>query len=370
MAQESTNEKASRRPANTKFKQQKLKAWQPILTPKTVLPTFFVIGVVFIPLGAIFLVASKGVVEQEIKYTNCQGEVKGSTTDLQNCDTYWQNYFSTAQADLTSNADCVCYITFKIDERIPSTAYMYYGLDNYYQNHRRYVKSRDDLQLRGENVNSVSDDCDPIKTNGNLPYIPCGLVANSLFNDTISLAKGTATDSTAYNSLTSVSLDGNGIAWSSDKNDKFKNPDPVSSLSNGSKPPNWPVKITELFDGTDTWGHPNGLGFENEDFIVWMRTAGLPNFRKLYRKIESGLDAGDYTLKVQYNYPVTAFDGDKWIYLSDASWLGGKNDFLGVVYIVVGCIAFVLGFAFLARHLIKPRQLGDHRYLKWNQDTN
>jgi len=28
--------------------------------------------------------------------------------------------------------------------------YVYYELSNYYQNHRRYVKSRSSLQLRGE----------------------------------------------------------------------------------------------------------------------------------------------------------------------------------------------------------------------------
>lgn len=27
---------------------------------------------------------------------------------------------------------------------------MYYGLSNFYQNHRRYVKSRDDSQLNGD----------------------------------------------------------------------------------------------------------------------------------------------------------------------------------------------------------------------------
>ena len=43
--------------------------------------------------------------------------------------------------------------------------YMYYGLENFYQNHRRYVKSRDDAQLLGEvkSVDSISDDCKPYR---------------------------------------------------------------------------------------------------------------------------------------------------------------------------------------------------------------
>lgn len=31
-----------------------------------------------------------------------------------------------------------------------SSVFMYYGLSNFYQNHRRYVKSRDDSQLNGD----------------------------------------------------------------------------------------------------------------------------------------------------------------------------------------------------------------------------
>lgn len=33
-----------------------------------------------------------------------------------------------------------------------SNVFMYYGLSNFYQNHRRYVKSRDDSQLNGNMV--------------------------------------------------------------------------------------------------------------------------------------------------------------------------------------------------------------------------
>jgi hypothetical protein len=47
--------------ADTAFKQQRLKAWQPILTPKSVLPTFFVIGVIFAPIGGVLLWGSNQV---------------------------------------------------------------------------------------------------------------------------------------------------------------------------------------------------------------------------------------------------------------------------------------------------------------------
>lgn len=41
----------------------------------------------------------------------------------------------------------MCALTFSYPQ---SNVFMYYGLSNFYQNHRRYVKSRDDSQLNGD----------------------------------------------------------------------------------------------------------------------------------------------------------------------------------------------------------------------------
>lgn len=59
---------------------------------------------------------------------------------------------------------------------------MYYGLTNYYQNHRRYVKSRDDFQLLGKLSRTPSSDCAPYDYSDNKPIAPCGAIANSLFS--------------------------------------------------------------------------------------------------------------------------------------------------------------------------------------------
>jgi hypothetical protein len=53
------------------------------------------------------------------------------------------------------------------------------------------------------------------------------------------------------------------------------------------------------------------MDMTNEHFIVWMRTAGLPSFRKLYGRINQDLEAGKYTLTIENKYDVTPFQGGK-----------------------------------------------------------
>ena len=46
---------------------------------------------------------------------------------------------------------------------------VYYQIDNFYQNHRRYVKSKSDKQLNGKYISlkqmQDSGDCEPVVTN-------------------------------------------------------------------------------------------------------------------------------------------------------------------------------------------------------------
>jgi hypothetical protein len=51
------------------------------------------------------------------------------------------------------------------------------------------------------------------------------------------------------------------------------------------------------------------------------------------------------------DYPVDAFDGQKRFIISNTSWAGGKNPFLGVAYIVVGSLCILTGLIFLLIHL-------------------
>jgi len=46
---------------DTKFKQQRLPAWQPVMSAGSVLPILFAVGIAFIPLGIAFLITANNV---------------------------------------------------------------------------------------------------------------------------------------------------------------------------------------------------------------------------------------------------------------------------------------------------------------------
>ena len=64
-----------------------------------------------------------------------------------------------------------CPIEFELDQKFKSPTFVYYQLDNLFQNHRRYVRSRENWQLRGNQLstNDISE-CYPIITNGDLGF--------------------------------------------------------------------------------------------------------------------------------------------------------------------------------------------------------
>lgn len=331
-ADSSANRRNSKRPKYSRFTQQELPACKPILTPKWVIAAFLLVSIVFIPIGVASLFASRDVVEIVYRYeTDCIPQANRTNK----------------VGFIQSAADKTCNRTLKATKHMKQPIYVYYQLDNFYQNHRRYVKSRSDSQLRDPNSVSDTSSCKPEDVlNGSTPIVPCGLIAWSLFNDTYSFSRNNET----------LAVNKKNIAWKSDRDHKFGKDVFPKNFQKGN------------LTGGKSLDESIPLS-EQEDLIVWMRTAALPTFRKLYGKIETDLNANDEIhVMLGNHYNTYSFNGKKKLVLSTTSWLGGKNDFLGIAYLTVGGLCFFLAVSFTVVYLVKPRRLGDPSYLSWNRN--
>ncbi|KAF9913817.1 hypothetical protein BX616_009525 [Lobosporangium transversale] len=377
-----TTEKKSRRPVDSAFKQQRLRACQPNLTPKTVLPVFLIVGILFAPIGGLLLWASDTVAELIVDYTECDkaglefvpvptesftSNFPGSAGD--DASTPSPEYRSIQAVGSGNNVTWPtmrCTVKFHIPVKMKRPVFVFYRLTNFHQNHRQWIKSMDMRQLAGER-RSVEElkagGCDRLavveENNVTYPIYPCGLMANSMFNDSFGLAFKPF-DATTNDNKTYLLID-KGIAWDGDASKYAKYSYELSEIR---PPPNW----RNYPNGYSEASPPINVA-EDEHFQVWMRTSGLPNFRKIYAKNEQDdLPVGTYTIDIDMNYNVTSFTGTKSIVISTVSFMGGRNPFLGIAYVVVGVLCVVLGFLFVARHLYKPRRLGDHTFVAWDNN--
>ena len=308
MSQENNNDEPLQSESKSKEKYvnifKKGLIWRPVPTILTTTLCLLITGIIFLTIGIIVLILSKEIKEFKIRYDNNE-----------DCDN--------ALSNKESNE---CTLTINLQSDFKKTIMVYYQLENFYQNHRRYIKSRSINQLKGKRLtkSQIKDDCDPILTNEDLgrlksvggidlvpskPANPCGLIAKSFFNDTFKL----------YKNNEEIKIESNGIAW---KND------------------------IKRFKRAENYQKIQWIDVEDERFIVWMRPAGLPTFRKLWGKINQKLSKGEYKLVISNNYPVKSFKGKKSFVLSTVNSLGGKNDFLGIAYIVVGAFSIVMSAVF------------------------
>ena len=301
---------------NSKFKQQKLPGWRPVPSMARTITIFIILGIVFAGLGVLILLFSNQIVEVIKRYD-----------------------------DICNNTQ-ICPITFKIEKKMVKDIFIYYRIDGFYQNHRRYVKSKSDDQLNGKHITKEemidSQDCDPAITNKQMNKnksilgndlnetdlaVPCGLIAKSYFND--NFTNWTYID--RHGDIIPIKPNEKNIAWKADKELKYKNSNDLSK---------------QWIDMTD------------EHFIVWMRPAGLPNFRKLWGRIDDrDLDENTQLfVNIDDQFDVSSFNGKKYIILSTVNAFGGKNSFLGISYIVLGGISIILAIVFIIGYNVHTKK--------------
>ena len=279
----------------SRFKQQNLPAWRPVPTILSIVIVFAIFGILFIILGIVLLVYSNKVKSAEVEYTDC-------------------------------TLDEICYKSITLEDDIDSPVFVYYQLNGFFQNSRRYVKSKETDQLTGDDKNA-HDNCEPAEKNKDMAFsadktaldgsaldpeayaIPCGLMAKTFFNDTFSFSLGGS----------DLPVDETNIAFDKDKKLYDENP-----------------------DSSRQW-----INITDEHFLVWMRPSGLPNPKKLWGRINQDLKKGEkIDIAIDNHYVVSHYKGKKKIVLSNATKFGGKNKFLGISYIVVGALSILCAIIF------------------------
>lgn len=137
---------------------------------------------------------------------------------------------------------------------------------------------------------------------------PCGTIAYTYFNDTFALSQ---------NGQTIIIVE-DGISWPGDVGSIFDQ---------------------EANSQQTQWTNP-----QSEHFAVWMRTAGLADFSKLWGRIEQTLDQGTYTMEIVSNYNLAQWGGEKYFILTTNSPVGGQNYLLPIVLLIasVACILAVI----------------------------
>ena len=391
-------DEAPNKPANNPWYQQKVPAYQPLLTPIKIAWILFGTGIVFIIIG----LSVRSVNTNDIFTRKAQYDGDGTPSENRACKTE------------AADTNTPCTVEIEIKQKMEEPVYVWYEVDNFYQNHNRYMTSFSMEQLLGTYPSDDST-CKPLKSSGDKDLYPCGVIANSMFNDVITLENA------------DITMRENNLAWASDHHKKFHQPEDFEwstttadvsgclgvvcdEASDTCSIPSTQTSCSESicqdgvgqstcfgyvcrggdFDG----GHcvkgqatvyyykdeakyqylyetyPDIvsplIGVKNEHFNVWLRLGGLSDFRKLYGRITSTLDKGTVLqFKVKNNFNVDSFKGKKYIVVGTSSALGGNVAALWECFTYLGVAMCGIALLFLAKsQFIGARKLGDTAYLK------
>ena len=384
----------ARRPADVAFKQQRMKSWQPLLDPWWVIASYLLVGACFLPAGVVIRRQSDALVEMRAVYESHLAD--GTAADVTGCE------IGNNPNAMYKDGRRTCRIQLTVPDDggdLDPPVLVHYELDNFYQNYKKYMQSFDQSQLLGSlTQDSVSAmECKPLNEIGGVKINPCGLIANTLFNDVITLESIVTPDGTVLDGAPLVET---GIAWQSDLEWKFRQPEgfryeecpegqecDCSQLgSDGERLWSCAEPYQDVDGRTFRYYYPDDEttqylyetypmvvspidGVMNEHFVVWMRVTALPKFRKLYGYIEQTIPAGStLTFAIEANYAVERMRGAKALVVANTYAFGTKNHWLGTLFIVAGGMAASFGLLFAAKMVLSPRKFADRSYLRFKED--
>lgn len=238
--------------------------------------------------------------------------------------------------DRPYTGSCRCEIDLNLPVDVQTDRiYIYYGLSKFNQNYRFLAQSRSDTQLKGDIDTTPSNKCFPRRSQRNESIVPCGSLANLMFDDEFEITnQGVQFSSDRYN-----------IVFGTSRGYRYKNPNVLGLFD---RPPRWSKDLNSLDDGD-----PKNNGLENGPFIVWMSTATFADFSKLYSvlKPQGGvMKKGRYSININYRYGVyQSSHARKTLRLESLGILGVNNTRLvlvlgglSLIYVVFFIIIFLV----------------------------
>ncbi|GET86362.1 hypothetical protein, conserved [Leishmania tarentolae] len=390
-------------------------------SPFILVPLFYLLMVPFLVLGGMVLVQGRDehIIEQEYsqihqyQYTPSNSSVNINHGILQ----------FTADG-VTHTQGTRTWLEINISQRMEAPVYMYYKITGMYQNHRDFHNGRSNSQLRGKPTIGTPYLCMPythpgFRTGkGDTPititdatgtqvtrparyftYNPCGIAPWSMFNDTFILYRkltpaevleanisgvpvlhggvdGTTPVELVCNgtdfglrgeplngSVTKNNCAKKGISWKADRDIRFHN----ITLREDWWSLYYPHPTTNEYLRNGWYLHEPGHALPDPsdyDLQVWLRASFTSNFRKLYRIIHVPIDPGTYLVDITELYDVVSFYGRKSVVLQHTNWVGGRNVLLGVVFIIMGCLSFVLGVTFTVECMLQLNGVNRYKRLR------
>mmetsp|Transcript_45500 Transcript_45500/g.110705 ORF Transcript_45500/g.110705 Transcript_45500/m.110705 type:complete len:450 (+) Transcript_45500:388-1737(+) len=377
------------RPPDRAVQQQRVRAWHPILDPNWMVFSYLILAVVMIPVGYYLEASSESLIELYQVYDS-------TDPDQQLCG-----------IGLEYNANKTCTIEFVVPKTMTPPIMVHYELNNFHQNHRKYFESQDIYQMAGESdiskqFSTSATACQPINILGDTVINPCGLIANTFFNDVITLSED---NGSVDDQGSALKMREDGIAWTSDLEYRYKMPNGYMQSECTNEQGGCTIGCCQFYNYTCqidnkgpaidrktgkcyAYSYPNDDTTQylyetypdiisplehvtNEHFVVWMRIATRQSFRKLYGYFEQTIPAGTVlSFNIKANYVVESFQGSKALVVSTSNAWGGKTKVAGVTLYSIGYFCLACGLFFATKHWFKPRRVADKKYLHYKEHAD
>lgn len=252
----------------------------------------------------------------------------GFTNDIREYKIRYDDKCGLSETNPTGTAD----IYFN-NPPLSGNIFFYFELHDYYQTYFLMARHLSIEGIRGR-LEDYPVECE---TN-NKTTIACEIFNKIFFLDCYEILNGNFSE-----------LD---ITWRHTKGNLYKEAEgPYEDSSNWILHPN----VSDYFSGEAL----------NEHFIVWMRIAAKPNFRKLYSKSSDGCPANLH-VHVHCFYPYTLYHGERYLVLLKPDGLGGKSLMLAIFNFILSGVIVVFIVAFETIKLIHSKKI-KRRVLKNNE---